>query len=157
MELRHAAARAARYGYRFCLVMVQIDALPAFREMFGGREGDQLAREVAALLAGGLRAGDGLYSCGDGRFLALLPQQSRVGGARVATRAIEGVAGLRIPRGWAIDEVVTASAGLALLGGPEGYAEQGAALEGAQEELEQAIAAGGGRLGRPADMSVSFN
>jgi diguanylate cyclase (GGDEF)-like protein len=85
-RLREEIARAQRYGYRFILLMMDVDHFKQYNDQFGHPRGDQVLRRVAALLRETVREGDLVARYGGEEFTALLPQTDAKQGMVVAER-----------------------------------------------------------------------
>jgi diguanylate cyclase (GGDEF)-like protein len=115
-DLAALAARASRYGHRYCAALCDIDHFKRYNDTYGHLAGDEALRRVAQAMQRSLRAGDALYRFGGEEFLAILPEQSLNEAAIAIDRLGATVASLRIrheenaPFG-----VVTISAGVAEL------------------------------------------
>ena len=104
-------------GAGVCLVMIDIDHFKAVNDRFGHTSGDVVLREVAAVLAGSVRAVDQVARWGGEEFLIALPTGSADLGAEAAARVLLRVA----EHDWshiAGDLSLTLSAGVAT--GPAG-------------------------------------
>lgn len=92
-------ARGDRSGRAFCLVMLDLDDLKAINDRYGHVAGDQVLRNVADVVRGGVRKIDVAARYGGDEFVALLPETDPTGGwvlaekirLTVAEQAIGGV------------------------------------------------------------------
>jgi len=98
-------ARAARHGSNLCVAVFDVDDLTSHNERVGRRAGDDILREVAAVLAETVRYVDTVGRLGPDEFALVAPGAT---GTTVAERIAERVAGRSIG-----DTAVTVSAGLA--------------------------------------------
>jgi two-component system cell cycle response regulator len=141
--------RAQRYGYAISCLMIAVDRLGHLRDMYGYDSKEEIVDTMIRLLKTETRSSDFLGRMADDRLLAVIPHTGATGidvmGARLldAARQLEFLSEGRQIR-------VTLS-----LGGshdPGGSTERtlffDALLEGADEGLEEAVAAGGNRPDR---------
>ncbi|HUQ39339.1 MAG TPA: diguanylate cyclase [Acidimicrobiales bacterium] len=73
-DLRREAGRAARYGRRFGLVVIDMDGLKAVNDNEGHLAGDLRLRGLADAIQESLRIGDAAYRVGGDEFVVLLPE-----------------------------------------------------------------------------------
>ncbi len=146
--MRVEFSRAQRYGYAISCLIIAVDRLGHLRDMYGYDSKEEIIDTMIRLLKAETRSSDFLGRMADDRLLAVVPHTEAEGidvmGARLlgAARQLEFISDGRQIR-------VTLS-----LGGahdPGGAGERtlffDALLEGADEGLEEAVAAGGNRAG----------
>ena len=104
MELE--IARAARQGVELTLVLFDVDDLTGFNEANGRAAGDDVLREVAAVVGETVRFVDTVARWGGDEFMVVAPGAK---GTTVARRIVDAVAA----RAEASDKQFTVSAGLA--------------------------------------------
>jgi diguanylate cyclase (GGDEF)-like protein len=104
MELE--IARAARQGVELTIVLFDVDDLTAFNEANGRSAGDDVLREVAAIVGETVRFVDTVARWGGDEFMVVAPGAK---GTTVARRIVDAVAA----RAEAADKRFTVSAGLA--------------------------------------------
>jgi diguanylate cyclase (GGDEF)-like protein/PAS domain S-box-containing protein len=114
-DLELLEARAARYGHRYCLALLDIDHFKRYNDAYGHQAGDVCLQAVAAELRLQARAGDGLYRYGGEEFLCVLPEQNLAAGTIAIQRMRGAVQKLAIPHNGNSFGVVTISGGLATL------------------------------------------
>jgi diguanylate cyclase (GGDEF)-like protein len=90
-RLRAEIARAQRYNYALILLMLDVDDFKHYNDDYGHPAGDQVLREIAALMRETVREGDLVARYGGEEFAALLPQTDAESGRRVAERIREVV------------------------------------------------------------------
>lgn len=90
-RLREEIARAQRYNYPFILLMLDVDDFKPYNDTFGHPAGDQVLREIAAVMRETVREGDLVARYGGEEFAALLPQTDAKHGRIVAERVREAV------------------------------------------------------------------
>jgi len=78
--------RAARYGRRLALVLIDADGLKVVNDQQGHPAGDALLRSLAAALTSMAREQDGVYRIGGDEFAILLPETDHRGAAAVVER-----------------------------------------------------------------------
>ncbi len=120
-DLEDIDARADRYGHTCCAVMCDVDYFKAYNDSKGHLAGDEVLQAVARALMNTARSGDQVYRYGGEEFLILLPEQSLDAGLVAAERFRRAVEQLAIPHDCSpVDNVVTISAGVALLSHSDG-------------------------------------
>lgn len=87
-DLRAEMGRAARYGRRFSLMVLDMDGLKAINDEHGHAAGDSRLRALAGALADGLRLGDNAYRLGGDEFVVLLPETGEARASTVADRIL---------------------------------------------------------------------
>lgn len=140
--------RAQRYGYAISCLMIAVDRLGHLRDMYGYDSKEEIVDTMIRLLKSETRSSDFLGRMADDRLLAVVPHTDATGIDVMTARLLDAARQLEfISEGRQIR--VTLS-----LGGahdPGGTAERtlffDALLEGADEGLEEAVAAGGNRSG----------
>ncbi|MBX7100942.1 MAG: diguanylate cyclase [Myxococcaceae bacterium] len=78
--------RSERNGYPCAVLMVDVDLFKRVNDSLGHPRGDELLRQLAAVLASTLRQTDLFARYGGEEFAALLPETSRAEAAQVAER-----------------------------------------------------------------------
>jgi diguanylate cyclase (GGDEF)-like protein len=133
--------RARRYGLETAVVVLDVDRFGALNARLGTLVGDRLLREVAMMLANGVRDIDVAGRPGEDEFALLLPETGRNGGLLVAERfrrRIESSFAQREAAGRPVE--LTVSAGVAAY--PHDASTPEALLEHAAQALYRAKAAG---------------
>ncbi len=96
-DLDELAARAARYGHKYCAALFDVDEFKAYNDHFGHLSGDEALRSIATTIHGKLRRGDVFYRYGGEEFLVILPEQSLAEAALGMDRVRREVERLAIP------------------------------------------------------------
>lgn len=109
---QNTLAQAARHGWRFGLVYIDLDGFKAVNDTHGHARGDLLLREVAGVLVRCVRDSDSVARLGGDEFLLLLTPLLEMDRARgIITRMQQMIAGITEVDGCPIK--VAASAGVA--------------------------------------------
>jgi diguanylate cyclase (GGDEF)-like protein len=109
-RLSEEVERADRTGANLSLLMVDVDYLKHINDTYGHLAGDQLLRELAALLLADLRAIDTVARYGGEEFAVLLPDTGSERAFVVAERLRERIAEMHHD---GMSESITASIGVA--------------------------------------------
>ncbi len=104
-RLREECARARRYELPVSLLMIDIDDFKRFNDEFGHQLGDEVLREVSAILTSGVRRGIDLAARYGGEEFAVILPHTGVTSAEVLGRLRDGLAADLPPRGVAAVEV----------------------------------------------------
>jgi len=78
--------RAERKRQKFSLLMIDIDHFKRLNDTFGHHVGDQVLREIAAILMSDLREVDTVARYGGEEFVMILPETTEAGAVYVAQR-----------------------------------------------------------------------
>ncbi len=132
-------AHHRRSGRPVSVLMVDLDHFKALNDTHGHAAGDQALRQVAAVLADGVRDGDTTARYGGEEFTVILSDTGGTGAKIAADRLREAVARIDLPTGQ-----LTASLGLAVAG--PGCDTPEAILKAADEALYEAKRAGRNRV-----------
>jgi diguanylate cyclase (GGDEF)-like protein len=89
-RLRDECARALRYELPLSLLMFDIDDFKRFNDEFGHQRGDEVLREVAALLGSGIRRGIDLPARYGGEEFAVILPHTAIAGAEVLGHRLRG-------------------------------------------------------------------
>jgi len=87
-RLQHALARAARAGHQLAVMFIDLDRFKNVNDTLGHHVGDELLKQVAALLAACLRDGDTLARLGGDEFIVLLEDVDGERGARAVAEKL---------------------------------------------------------------------
>ena len=85
-DLRREKARAARYGRKFSVMVIDVDGLKHVNDSEGHLAGDLYLRALAQSLSEVLRSGDEAYRIGGDEFVVVLPETGDARAAAVAER-----------------------------------------------------------------------
>jgi diguanylate cyclase (GGDEF)-like protein len=111
MALRREVKRAARFGQRFSLLMLDVDNLKRYNDQNGHLRGSEVLRTVAQILVKEARSIDLVAKYGGDEFVVILPQTEREGARVLAERVKQSVGGTAFPL--VPPGVITVSIGLA--------------------------------------------
>jgi diguanylate cyclase (GGDEF)-like protein len=106
-------ARAERFGGTLAIVLVDLDDFKEVNDLHGHLAGDDVLRELAAVLAETVRSVDVAARWGGEEFALILPGTGAVGGAQFAERARSALADRTILTQDGVPVRVTASFGVA--------------------------------------------
>lgn len=95
-RINYEITRAQREGAPLSLCMVDIDFFKLYNDTYGHLAGDQVLRDVAGALKGGLRPDDCVIRYGGEEFLLMLPHTRADGALVVAERLRERVMALKL-------------------------------------------------------------
>jgi diguanylate cyclase (GGDEF)-like protein len=112
-SLETELARAARFGGSLALVLCDIDDFKIVNDRHGHLAGDDVLRELAAVLKATVRTVDVAARWGGEEFALILPGTDAAGAAQLAERAREALAGRTILTQEGVPVRVTASFGVA--------------------------------------------
>jgi diguanylate cyclase (GGDEF)-like protein len=83
-QLAAEIARARRYGEILSCLMLDIDHFKQINDSYGHQAGDEVLRQIGAVLKDSLRVTDFVARYGGEEFTIVLPRTDRVGAGRVA-------------------------------------------------------------------------
>jgi len=146
MELE--IARAARQGVELTVVLFDVDDLTGFNEANGRAAGDDVLREVAAVVGETVRFVDTVARWGGDEFMVVAPGAK---GTTVARRIVDAVA----TRAGTSDKRFTVSAGLARFPADGNSSDE--LVRAAESALRAAQAAGPGTFAEAAHDAVNGN
>jgi diguanylate cyclase (GGDEF)-like protein len=130
-------ARAGRQGSELSLAMFDVDDFRATNEQGGHVAGDEVLRQVAAVLAESVRLVDTVGRIGGDEFVLVAPGSA---GGMVARRVLDGIAALPAVAG----RTVSVSAGVARF--PADGTDSESLIASATEALARAKASGAGSV-----------
>ena len=114
-DLQLLEARSSRYESGYSLALLDVDHFKAYNDTHGHQAGDDVLQAVAGELKAQARSGDILYRYGGEEFLCVFPQGSLDGTIVAVQRMRSGLERLAIQRDHDSADVLTLSAGLAVL------------------------------------------
>jgi diguanylate cyclase (GGDEF)-like protein len=114
-DLEALDARAARYGHRCCMALLDVDFFKSYNDTYGHPAGDRVLETVSAQLHLEARGGDTVYRYGGEEFLCIFPEQSAASGAVAVERIRTSIERLAIPHSGTPGGRLTISAGVATL------------------------------------------
>ncbi len=109
-DLNKEWALSKRKGAPFCIMMIDIDNFHDINDIFGHTAGDQLIRDVSAILRNAVRLSDKVYRFGGEEFLIIVPETPLDVAASVSERIRKNVEKNSFK---GINKTVTLSLGLA--------------------------------------------
>jgi diguanylate cyclase (GGDEF)-like protein len=124
IRLEEEYQRAKRYETPLSLAILDIDDFKLFNDSEGHLAGDQILREIALIMAAGVRANDILVRFGGEEFAVIMPQTTEIEAYVVAERIREDIKTLILPK-WTRfpKEAITICAGIATYPVVEGSVE----------------------------------
>lgn len=126
--------RAARYGHRHAVALLDVDHFKAYNDTYGHIAGDEALVHVAEIADAHRRSGDTLYRYGGEEFLLLLPEQSAEGARVAAERIRQAIADAPVRHDHlGVDGHLTVSIGIAEVSG------DGRAFEDALHRADDAL------------------
>jgi len=140
--------RAGRYGRSLTVALADIDHFKSINDRHGHLEGDRILQHVAETLAEQVRTSDGLGRYGGEEFLLVFPETDFEGGARLAEKLRQAVAGIALRAEDGSRVAIRISIGMATLAelpGPATNPLRGLLAE-ADRQLYRAKAAGRNRV-----------
>jgi diguanylate cyclase (GGDEF)-like protein len=140
--LRHELKRAARFGQRVSLVMIDVDNLKSYNDAYGHLRGSFLLKELAGLCAEQVRSFDVLAKYGGDEFTIILPQTPREGAEVVAERVRAAVAN----HAFALTKAGDITVSLGVAGFPEDGADPVSLLRASDRALYAAKGNGRNRV-----------
>ena len=84
--LREEMKRSTRYHRAVSVLMLDVDSFKTFNDTYGHPQGDQLLRNIAAILRAGARNVDFVGRYGGEEFLVILPETTKDDACRMAER-----------------------------------------------------------------------
>lgn len=88
-DMRMETGRAARYGRRFSVMIIDLDGLKKVNDEEGHLVGDERLRRLADSAVASLRMGDSAYRVGGDEFVLLLPEVGEGADDAVARRIVD--------------------------------------------------------------------
>jgi diguanylate cyclase (GGDEF)-like protein len=142
-RLAEEVHRAARYGQRFALVVLDIDGFKALNDLYGHFEGDMALEAIGEVLRATMRRSDCAFRLGGDEFALILEDAGVQEAASVVDRIGAGIAGVQAGAG----HLLRASFGVAL---GDGTPDPEALLQAADAAMYEAKRAGVGVRFAPA-------
>jgi diguanylate cyclase (GGDEF)-like protein len=134
-ELDQYVSFSARYGGRGAVMIIDIDGLKAINDTLGHHAGDNLIRQVAAVMRERVRATDIVARLSGDEFAILMPQTDVEGALQLGEDLREQVADSVRPTSDA--EPATISVGVTMFGGEKGFGSE-AVLVAADQAMYRA-------------------
>ncbi|SHJ22995.1 diguanylate cyclase [Desulfofundulus thermosubterraneus] len=99
LDLQRELSRARRYSISLALIMADVDFFKNYNDTNGHLAGDEVLRQLAALLVSNTRDADTVYRYGGEEFIILLPQTEPAGAVTVAEKLRRKVEKHSFPHG----------------------------------------------------------
>ena len=109
-RLAEEVHRAARYGQRFALVVLDVDGFKALNDRYGHFEGDMALEAIGDVLRATLRRSDSAFRLGGDEFALILEDAGVQEATHVVDRIGAGIAGVQAGAG----HLLRASFGVAI-------------------------------------------
>jgi len=91
-RLKEEVARHSRYGDVFSLLMLDLDNLKTYNDIYGHPSGDKLLNQIGSIIRSSIRNADQAFRYGGDEFTVILPQTSGEDAYVVAERVREQIA-----------------------------------------------------------------
>lgn len=117
-DLGKALSNAKRSGVSGVLAMIDLDGFKGVNDSFGHNVGDEVLRQVTALMMRKVRGTDTVARLGGDEFALVLPATSLIAARRKATCLQKAIEGLRLPMA-GDRSILGASIGLTVFDGEE--------------------------------------
>ncbi|MEZ2354320.1 diguanylate cyclase [Caballeronia sp. RCC_10] len=147
LTLKSEFGRAARYGGKLSLIMLDVDFFKQYNDTYGHRAGDDCLRAIADAIRNSApsRPGDLVARYGGEEMAVILPGSDIAGAMAIAEKIRYAVQALRIPHTANAAGVVTISAGVESVAVHQGM-EPAELIEAADRSLYAAKACGRNRV-----------
>ena len=133
-DLEREIRRTSRTSKDLTVALLDLDNYSAFNETYGNLKGDDVLADIGHIIQASIRKGiDIAYRYGGDEFMLILPETDLEQAAQTLDRILEKLE-------WRIEEKLTFSVGLALLGDCN---EASDLVVGAREAMHQARDSGG--------------
>ena len=91
-RLKEEIARHSRYGNVFSLLMLDLDNLKTYNDIYGHPAGDEILKQIGAIIRSSIRNADQAFRYGGDEFTVILPQTISEDAYVVAERVREQIA-----------------------------------------------------------------
>lgn len=112
--LGYEIGRAERSGYKFSLLVIDLDNFKNINDSYGHIFGDKFLLEFALRLKESLRQGDILARYGGDEFVVILPETDEVEAILAASRIMESIREVRLPAPDGLNVNATMSIGISV-------------------------------------------
>lgn len=144
--------RAQRHGYKFSLLVIDLDNFKSVNDTYGHSFGDQFLQKLADVLHVALRNDDILARYGGDEFVAILPETDLEHATLVAKRVLEAVSAMALPAPDMTNVKGSASIGIAVY--PDHATVQKDLFLFADNMMYKAKSEGKNRVGMPTDEDI---
>jgi diguanylate cyclase (GGDEF)-like protein len=142
-EAARIASRAARAGENIALILIDVDNFKGINDRHGHPAGDEVLRQLAALMTMMIRRGDRLGRYGGEEFCIVLPETSEAAAAALAERLRLRYADLRVAWG---GEMLSGSVSIGVADARLAGGDMAAMVAAADEALYRAKGDGRNRV-----------
>lgn len=144
--------RAGRHGYKFALLVIDLDNFKSVNDTYGHGFGDLFLQEVAVSLRNSLRTEDILARYGGDEFVAILPESDGQGAATTAKRILDAINTMTVmsPDGTSVKGSVSVGIGIY----PDHASEQKDLFLFADNMMYKAKSEGKNRIGVPTEEDI---
>lgn len=144
--------RAGRHGYKFALLVIDLDNFKSVNDTYGHGFGDLFLQEVAVSLRNSLRTEDILARYGGDEFVTILPESDGQGAATTAKRILDAINTLTVmsPDGTSVKGSVSVGIGIY----PDHASEQKDLFLFADNMMYKAKSEGKNRIGVPTEEDI---
>lgn len=97
VDLQHTHASAARYGFQYSILFIDIDHFKLYNDHYGHLAGDEALKCVVGHIKTGIRKADRVYRYGGEEFLVLLPETDIDGAEISANYLVKDLIACNVP------------------------------------------------------------
>lgn len=112
VDLQHTHASAARYGFQYSILFIDIDHFKLYNDHYGHQAGDEALKRIADHIKTRIREADRVYRYGGEEFLVLLPETNIEGAEIIARDLVEDLKVRNLPHCKSPENILTVSVGV---------------------------------------------